>query len=79
MPPVARKKSTPAPEPTPTPKPADDSMEMRFVTLKATRTWAAWLARLAKHERTTVAGLIDRLTLELAERKGFEPPPQRTP
>ena len=47
------------------------------MTLKVSTKWREWLAGLAKHSRTTSAGVIDRAVAEFASRVGFRPPPAR--
>jgi hypothetical protein len=42
--------------------------------------YGAWLDRLAKRHRTTIAGLLDRAVAEWAASQGHdEPAPERTP
>jgi hypothetical protein len=42
--------------------------------------YGAWLDRLAKRYRTTLAGLLDRALAEWAESQGYEErPPERMP
>lgn len=50
------------------------------IGIKATPEWSEWLARAAKHFRTTSAGLIDRALAEWTAAQGFkEAPPERVP
>lgn len=49
-----------------------------ITTLKGSPEWSAWLMRLAKHDRNTIVGLVDRALAEYAVNHGFdEPPPER--
>jgi hypothetical protein len=53
---------------------------LRTLGIKASAEWADWLERFAKHQRTTVASLIDRSLAKQADVEGFdEPPPERVP
>ncbi len=53
---------------------------LKTLGIKASEPWAEWLERFAKHQRTTVASLIDRSLAKQAEAEGFdEPPPERVP
>jgi hypothetical protein len=52
----------------------------KTIGVRATAEYAEWLERLAKHYRTTVAGVIDRALAEWTETEGYpERPPERTP
>jgi hypothetical protein len=65
---MARSKSAKAKDPSP----------LRTIGIKASSEWAAWLERFAKHQRTTVASLVDRSLASQAEVVGFnEAPPER--
>lgn len=49
-----------------------------LTTLKGSPAWTAWVKRLAKHDRNTTVGLIDRALAEYATNHGFnEEPPER--
>lgn len=53
---------------------------LRTIGIKASTEWAEWLERLARHQRTTVASLIDRALAEHARSVQFEDqPPERIP
>ena len=61
------------------PKSAKDK-PLRTIGIKASTEWADWLERFAKHQRTTVASLVDRSLASQAEVVGFaENPPERIP
>lgn len=65
------KSGSPKKQPDPGPK---------TIGVRATAEYAEWLERLAKHYRTTVAGVIDRALAEWTEAAGYpERPPERTP
>lgn len=52
----------------------------KTVGIRVSAEYAEWLDRLAKHYRTTVAGVIDRALAEWTEAEGYsERPPYRTP
>jgi hypothetical protein len=53
---------------------------VKTIGIRSTPEWAEWLERLARHYRTTVAGVIDRALTEWTEAEGYEEkPPQRIP
>jgi hypothetical protein len=53
---------------------------LRTIGIKASQPWAEWLERFAKHQRTTVASLVDRALAQHAESEGFKDvPPERIP
>jgi hypothetical protein len=52
-------------------KPANGERKS-ITTLKGSHEWAAWLERLADHDRNTLAGLIDRALVEYAQNHGFK-------
>jgi hypothetical protein len=53
---------------------------IRTFGFKGTVDWGEWLGRFAEHQRTSLAGVIDRALAKLAEAEGFdEPPPPRVP
>ena len=59
---------------------AKGPVTLRTIGIKASGDWAEWLERFAKHQRTTVASLIDRSLAAQAEVEGFkEIPPERIP
>jgi hypothetical protein len=63
------KKSRETPEP-----------ETKTVGLRVTLEYDQWLQGLARHYRTTVAGVIDRALAEWSESEEYpERPPDRTP
>lgn len=39
--------------------------------------YTAWLADFVKHERSTIAQMLDLGLVALAEKRGFHPPPNR--
>jgi hypothetical protein len=52
----------------------------RTVGVRATAEWADWLERLAKHNRTDIAKVLDAAATHYAKATGFnEPPPERVP
>ena len=52
----------------------------RTVGMRATGEWADWLERLAKHNRTDVAKVLDAAAVQYAKATGFdEAPPERVP
>jgi hypothetical protein len=53
-------------------KKAGDGERKSITTLKGSQEWAAWLERLADHDRNTLAGLIDRALVEYAQNHGFK-------
>ena len=58
-------------------KPKPDDVMQRGI--KMTRAYGDWLDRFAAKERVGLSTLIDIALVALAETKGFEPPPERTP
>jgi len=61
-------------------RPAKPDTTVKTVGVRATEAYAEWLDRLAKHYRTTVAGVIDRALAEWTEAESYaERPPDRTP
>jgi hypothetical protein len=53
---------------------------LRTVGVRATAEWADWLERLAKHNRTDIAKVLDAAATHYAKATGFnEPPPERVP
>lgn len=58
-------------------KPKPDEMVTR--ALKMRQEYADWLEELSSVNRSTISGLIDQALAEYAQRKGFRPPPERTP
>ena len=48
----------------------------RIIGVRASTEWREWLERLAKHYRTTVAGVVDRALAEWTEAEGY---PERPP
>lgn len=53
---------------------------LKTVGVRATSEWADWLERLAKHNRTDVAKLVDAAVVSYAKATGFdETPPERIP
>jgi hypothetical protein len=52
----------------------------RTIGIRSSAEWADWLDELARHYRTTVAGVIDRALTEWTESEGYpKRPPERTP
>ncbi len=45
--------------------------------IKGSPGWVRWVTGLAKRERTTNAGLVDKLLADHAQRVGHESPPER--
>ena len=63
-----------------TKKRSETDLEIRTIGVRATKDWADWLERAAKHNRITVASFLDRAAAEHAKETGFdEPPPPRLP
>jgi hypothetical protein len=53
---------------------------LKTIGIKASVEWADWLEGLAKHQRTTVASLIDRALEQHAQSVGYkDAPPERIP
>lgn len=54
-------------------------LEAKTIGVRVTAEYADWIERLARHYRTTVAGVIDRALAEWVEAEGYEErPPERT-
>jgi hypothetical protein len=54
--------------------------DTKTVGLRVTLEYDEWLQGLARHYRTTVAGVIDRALAEWSESEGYpHKPPDRTP
>lgn len=52
----------------------------KTIGIRATPEWAEWLENVARHYRTTVAGVIDRALTEWTSANGYpDAPPERTP
>jgi hypothetical protein len=52
----------------------------RTLGIRVTNAYADWLARAAKHSRSTIATFLDRAAATQAKLDGFdEPPPERLP
>ena len=52
----------------------------KTIGFRVSGEYGEWLDRLAKHHRTTVAGVMDRALAEWAKSQGFEEPaPERMP
>lgn len=52
----------------------------RTVGIRSSAEWADWIERLAKHNRTDVAKVLDAAASQYAKSTGFdEPPPERIP
>jgi uncharacterized protein (DUF1778 family) len=61
-------------------KGSETDLEIRTIGVRATKGWADWLERAAKHNRITVASFLDRAAAEHAKETGFdELPPPRLP
>jgi hypothetical protein len=52
----------------------------KTIGVRTSQEWADWLDGLARHYRTTVAGVIDRALAEWSEAEGYPVrPPERIP
>jgi hypothetical protein len=52
----------------------------KTVGIRVSAEYADWLEELARHYRTTIAGVIDRALAEWTETQGYpKRPPVRTP
>jgi len=49
----------------------------KAITISGTPEWKNWLSDLARTERTSVSGLIDKLACEHGKRIDFKPAPFR--
>ncbi len=59
------------------PKPKPDEVRSETITLKCRPEYKAWLAEFARSERDIASRLIDLGLIELAKKRGHEPPPER--
>jgi hypothetical protein len=46
--------------------------EQKTIAFRTSAEYAAWVDRLAGHNRTTIAGLLDQALVEFARIKGFD-------
>jgi hypothetical protein len=68
-----------APKAKPDPKGASES-GFKTIGVRSSPEWAEWIEGVAKHYRTTIAGIIDRAMSEWTEENGYpERPPERLP
>ncbi len=57
---------------------AGSKREPKSIAFRTSGEYAAWVERLASHNRTTVAGLLDQALVRFAREIGFdEPAPER--
>lgn len=60
------------------PKKSASAPEPKTIAMRTSGEYAAWVERLAKHNRSTVAGLLDQALVDYAKSVGFtEEPPER--
>lgn len=60
------------------PKQAPADTGAKTIAFRCSGPYAAWVDRLAEHNRTTVAGTLDQALARFAREIGFnEPPPVR--
>lgn len=53
---------------------------IRTIGVRVSEEYAAWLEDVAKHDRATVSGFIDRAIADRGKAIGFDrPPPERLP
>ena len=75
--PMAKKKQT---ERSPNNKERTDLTGFRTIGIRVSIEYAAWLERVGKHDRATIAGFLDRAAADRAKAIGFdEAPPERIP
>jgi hypothetical protein len=53
--------------------PSEDAKPTRpnGLIVRGSKEWREWLGRLAEHDRTTMADLIDRAVVDYARKVGF--------
>jgi len=49
-----------------------ESLDPRTIAFRTSGEYAAWVDRLASHNRSTVAGLLDQALVKFAREIGFE-------
>ena len=50
----------------------------RYLAIRSTDDYAAWVEEFTSFNRTTLAGLFDQALADFAEKKWFRKPPERT-
>lgn len=51
---------------------------VKSVAFRVSAPYSEWVDRMAAHNRTTIAGLLDQALARYAKETGFEAPPERT-
>lgn len=60
------------------PKKREVKAEAKSIAFRTSAEYAAWVERLAAHNRSTVAGLLDQALVRFAREIGFtDPAPER--
>lgn len=59
------------------PKPTVEGPREALIALKCRQAYKDWVAAFAKSRRTTPSQLLDQALVLLAERDGYEAPPER--
>jgi hypothetical protein len=63
-------------KPGPKPQPPSEQRE-DLIAVRCRSVYKEWLQRFAEMERSTPTNLIDKALADLAQSRGFEPPPRR--